>query len=228
MAKKDAVPRVCLGLICPGHVRVEMYASHINALALCDKKKVWLTGFLPHITGPYLDNGRNEVVGSFLNQPELGDWLLFVDDDIEFSPSDVEELASIADHETAPVVSGVYVSPLKEHGNSPIAFRRDENMQHIPLNLEAVAQTDEVLPIDSAGAGFLLLSRPLLERMMHLFGSPDPWFCEPTLYQRRHGEDLGFFLRVRDMGIQPLLHCGVKLGHIKTAKYTAFPKPAEG
>jgi hypothetical protein len=218
---EKAVPRVCLGLMCPGHVRVEMYVSHMNALALCDPDRVHLTGFLARTSGPYLDSGRNRLVQDFMADDELGDWLLFVDDDIEFSPSDLEELFAVADHEYAPVVSGVYVSALPE-GRRVIAFRRDENMNHVPLRLDEV-QGDGVVPIDSAGAGFLAMSRPFLKRMGDLYGPPDPWFCEPIMYQRHHGEDLGFFMRVRDMGVQPLLVCGVKLGHIKTVKYTALP-----
>lgn len=217
----EQVPRVCLGLICPGHVRVEMYISHINALALCDSSKIRLTGFLARTSGPYLDSGRNKLVADFMADDELGDWLLFVDDDIEFSPSDIEELFAVAHHEHAPVVSGVYVSALPE-GRRVIAFRRDENMCHVPLELDEV-QGDGVLPIDSAGAGFMAISRPLLQRMLDLHGAPDPWFCEPIMYQRQHGEDLGFFMRVRDMGVQPLLACSVKVGHIKTVKYTALP-----
>lgn len=221
MIEQQETARVCLGLMCPGHVRVEMMTSYLNALALVDSSKVRFTGYLQRISGPYLDSGRNKLVQDFMADEQLGDWLLFVDDDIVFSPSDVETLFGFAD-DKHPVVSGVYVSPLEGHGRCPVAYRRNENMDHIPLNLSVVAQVDHPVPVDSAGAGFLALHRPFLQRMADLYGPPDPWFSEPIRFQRHHGEDLGFFMRCLEMGVQPWLHCGVKLGHIKTVMYTPF------
>jgi hypothetical protein len=63
-------------------------------------------------------------------------------------------------------------------------------------------------PIAAAGTGCLLIRRPVLEAM------GDTWFQVGQIIPDLLLEDVGFCFRAKDLGFQPFVDCGVRVGHI--------------
>jgi hypothetical protein len=188
--------------------------------------------------GPYLDMGRNLCVRAFLHENlNVCTHLLLVDSDVEFTPQDVVDL-TMADK---PVITGVYHNEFQqfEPPMSPVIFDWGLNQDGVrrlqpigkwddgwPIGGTAECEgLDPVVPVTSAGAGFLLLQRCLIERMRELHDDPLAWFHEPVMDGYHLGEDHGFFLRCADDGYQPYAHRGVQVAHHKEIRFGGQPRP---
>jgi hypothetical protein len=85
-----------------------------------------------------------------------------------------------------------------------------------PFDYQAVEKLTEVkglIPIDAGGAGALLVSRSALERIRAQFG--DDWFRyqDGPDGKRSRSEDMWFYERCADIGIQPYLDCDTVCTH---------------
>ena len=79
----------------------------VESLLACATTKTVKWMFLT-TSGPYLDDGRNNMVLAFNDAHlDLCDRLLMVDSDVEFTPDHVRQL----EEDDLPVVAGVYHSP---------------------------------------------------------------------------------------------------------------------
>lgn len=198
---------------------------------------------------PYLDVERNKLVRTFLTGldekgvrqfPEeyLCDFLLMLDDDIEFTPEDVTAVVDLAlkyhlDTGVMPVVSGCYRSTYEDQ-HITVAYtlgdidRKDGKRQLCPITLEETVESKVPIEIDAAGAGFLLTHRSTLLEMAEKFGDQYPqefysesaWPEDAALAKgekaRWMGEDIIYCLRAKSLGHPVLLHRGVRLKHYKT------------
>ena len=174
-------------------------------------------------TGPYLDDGRNLCVQRFLRDHST-DYLVFVDSDIEFTRIDLAHLLYSAWGRWH-VLSGAYCSRVNGNPNNTntIAYRNRRlngpGSQLVALeNAEVLAGVDPI-EVDVVGMGFCVISRPILEYMTLHYERPCPWFFEPIADETHHGEDVGFCLRLRALGIPIGLHRGVRVSHYKTARF---------
>lgn len=189
--------------------------------------------------GPYLDDGRNRCVRTFLDpsiEKEGLTHLLLVDSDIEFLPSDVMKLVQ-ADKD---IITGVYHSeyPNMDPIVRPIIYKWGTNeagdKRLVPIEkwddgwpLGGVSEhedIDPIIPVVSGGAGFLLIQKHVLEKMALKHEEPCPWFHEPVSHGSHLGEDHGFFLRAAEDGYQLYAHRGVQLAHHKTTRIGGFPR----
>src|ERR1700685_3708408 len=96
---------VALAVMTAGELRMECAEGIGKCIANSTIAQFWITQ-----SGPYLDNGRNNVVKVF-NDPRVRErctHLLMVDSDISFTPQDVRDLYEAAEERA--VVSGVYYS----------------------------------------------------------------------------------------------------------------------
>lgn len=209
---------ICFGNINPGKVNTRFMQSLID----CEREKVF-TELLIHQAGPYLDVARNVVVEQFYKRPECGDYLLFVDSDISFSPQNVWDLEEHASPDR--VVSGVYRSYFAVFNElRPVLGRftwdekfGSETIQAInPRILDDVDEHGRV-KVDGAGAGFLMFHRSLIENMVDVYGWPMPWFICQCLEKTKqwYGEDYMFCLRAAAIGVPTFAVPAVKLGHTK-------------
>src|ERR1700722_1757396 len=88
-----------------GDLRMECVEGIGSCIASQTVAQFWITQ-----SGPYLDNGRNNVVKTF-NDPRVRErcsHLLMVDSDIGFTPQDVRDIYDACQDRA--VVSGVYYS----------------------------------------------------------------------------------------------------------------------
>ena len=121
----------------------------------------------------YLHYGREEIVRDFLANPAWGEWLLFIDDDMQFAPSALDRLIDVADASERPIVGGVYWSPVAGCTDTsrdifPVVFSYDpgergtqfaDTFVHRPMPRGWVAAQTLPFSCDAIGTGFLMIHR---------------------------------------------------------------------
>jgi hypothetical protein len=152
----------------------------------------------------YVDDARNHLVRWFLDETDC-EYFLSLDSDISFLPTDLHVLEA----DGLDCVSGVYYNIF------------DGVLKPVAKFLDTIPDVDEpVLEVEGVGAGFLMASRTLLEKMRAEYGEPVPWFAEPVVEGEHYGEDFGFCRRVRELGSAVHLDLRVQLSHYKTVRVT--------
>jgi hypothetical protein len=188
--------------------------------------------------GPYMDQGRNRTAWQSLALYDT-EWVMTLDDDIEFSPQDLTDIIDWATRHGRHVVGGIYASP-HDGINYAVAYRHDDDNLapdgqpdgYIDLT---VAEIDAMDPDDpttctvaAVGTGFLLVHRAVLELMRFVYAPPQPWYAELTvpmpdprdemeeLLGTHLGEDLTFCRRLWAIGVPVHVHPAIRFVHYKT------------
>jgi hypothetical protein len=182
-----------------------------------------------------MDMGRNELTIEFYRNPGLGEWLVFVDDDVAgWGYADLLDLTQHGHH----IVGGAYSSP---HDGKQFIVAYDWGPGiHGPMTLvdltvdDLDAMPDRPTPVAAIGTGFLAIHRSVIEAFPHYYDPPQPWFAELTLLPPdiadvtagiHLGEDMTFCLRANALGVPVHIHPGVRLIHYKKLGITLPPHP---
>lgn len=205
---------IALCNITSGEYNVHTVQSLVESLRLPE------VGWWPWTpAGPYLDDGRNNVLLRALATTTAAVFLFF-DSDIIFTPEDTLVVCYEA-HRRNAVVGGLYVSNTPR-GIEPIAFKERRNPRaadgqdyYRALTKEcALDRPHTPLRCDAIGTGFMAMPRRLLEDIRQPM--PLPWFSEPVHSGVHFGEDLAFCQLVTSMGYHVYVHRGVRVRHAKT------------
>jgi GT2 family glycosyltransferase len=207
---------VAIGIMSGGEIRMETTEALCRAVSTQTISQL----FFVH-SGPYLDNGRNDMIRVF-NDPRVRErctHLLMVDSDIVFYNDDIEKLYAAC--EDRAVVGGVYHS-IHVQTPKPIVYEWGTNETGgktlVPLESWEDYGDDEIVRVPAIGAGFLMIRYEVIDVLKEVFGEPQPWFTEPTIDGFHYGEDLAFCLRCTDSGFGVWAHRGVQVGHVKATK----------
>jgi hypothetical protein len=139
--------------------------------------------------GTLIVNQRRLLAQALLD--EGGDWLLFLDSDMRFSPDTLKRLLAHG----VPFVACNY--PTRRMPIEPTAYRRMRTQEHIWTNEESSGLEE----CAGAGLGVTLIHRTVFER------TPKPWFHIPYLPEAdaELGEDLWFCNQIRKAGFAVML-----------------------
>lgn len=163
--------------------------------------------------GLYLDHMRCECVSDFLLN-DRGDWLLFIDDDTNFTMETLDVLFSAAESGPEGVYGGIYWSPCRGTTDPtndvfPVVFqkqagqREDNTYRDVwvykPYPRNWTAQQTQPFNCDAIGTGFMLIPKSILNHVGAKFPPPLPWFQMDVLDSVASGEDLVFCDRVRSL-----------------------------
>jgi hypothetical protein len=142
------------------------------------------------IEGVDVAQSRNKAVTRMLEFPGHR-WLLFVDDDMLFED---DALARLLAHDQ-PVVSG-------------LAFaRRAPYLPCVYPITDVQMASGELVEIEDAGTGFLLIRRDVLEAI------PSPWFEAVKIASGELREDKYFCQKVKAAGFRIFCDTSLKIGH---------------
>jgi hypothetical protein len=164
----------------------------------------------------YVDDARNNLIRWFLEETDC-DKFLSLDSDISFLATDLAQLEADLD-DGFDCVSGCYYNVF-EGILKPVA-------QFLEDRMTPVQSDDPIMAVKGVGAGFVMFTRDLLEKMAAEYGEPCPWFYEPVIDGEHLGEDFGICHRVREMGSTVNLDLRVQLSHYKTVRLTGPDVPA--
>lgn len=163
-----------------------------------------------------ITRGRDTIAATFLK----GDWnrLFFIDSDIQFEPEDVAKLWNM----NCDVAVGCY--PRKELGAEYAAWVNGRLLK--AKDLDKIKQP---FAVDYAGTGFMMIKRHVFEILQarhpewkyeegHV-GECWGFFQDPIEDGIHLSEDFFFCKRVREAGMQVMMHPKVRLGHWGAHKF---------
>jgi len=207
--------RVTLAWIDPGQVEGQFATSLIELFRARPER---LVAFL-RVEGGLLSRQRNEVVKGFLDNGSA-QWLLMVDSDQALPVEAFDKLVAAAHEKERPVVAGLYFGTLPNPTGLlptpvPHFYRRaDDGIMVTPV---VDYPQDQVIDIDAAGTGCLLVHRSVLETIRD---NADPsegdawcWFRDLPLNGHWVGEDIYFCRRIKALGFPIHGHTGAILPH---------------
>lgn len=174
---------------------------------------------------------RNSVTQRFLDSG-VGEWLLWIDADMQWEPGAIEQLLAVADPTERPIVGGLCFG-MAGGRLWPTIYQWAELEQGLTTIRVGQYPTDTVLQCAATGAAFVLIHRGALEAIRDReFNKTFPWFQETELSGKPVGEDLTFCIRAGMCGFPIFVHTGVRIGHHKSqllteAVFAAQPVPEE-
>lgn len=189
------------------------YLFVVSLMRLADARGITKAIFANGDVGR-LDEGRNRVAGEFLKTD--AEWLLWLDTDIVFTVQDFDKL--LMRGKTNPIVSGLYFRA--SDPPTPCAMRYKDGRARV---LETVPP-GKVISVDTAGFGFMLTHREVLEKMLAQdFNPTHPWFDNGQIGPAGQtlADDASFCWRAKQLGYDIILDTDVRVGHIK-------PRPLYG
>jgi hypothetical protein len=144
------------------------------------------------------------------------DWLLWVDSDIVMDIHVLTKVWDAADKIGKPVVTGTYFISKSDEGSlakpfPALFFDMDEHIiQHVhPL------PPDEIIKVDSAGFGFVLMHKSIVPIMRAKFPDQSMFAEQENIGDKYVGEDIVFFRKLKETGIPLYAHTGALVRHIK-------------
>lgn len=211
---------VALGIITNGEMRQEFVRSLLSV------KEQGFTDIIVHPSGPYLDCARNYVIERWREDCPDADWLIFIDDDIEFNFQDVLRLT---EDETKPINCGIYLNPFP-YGLMPVVFKwvydprpKIQRESFVPYSLEELLSLPRtktgLIQVAAAGTGCMAIHKSVTDKFLEKFSYPMPWFAEETINGVHQGEDLTFCARAASLGIPVTIDPTVRVGHVKYFKF---------
>jgi hypothetical protein len=167
------------------------------------------------VHGNQIGRQRQALLDGWYDQLQT-EWILWVDSDIVLTVEVLNTLLKSVNPITHPIVSGVYFVSGQKEGTLknplPVIFNDiDEfTLQHIhPL------PENQLIKIDSAGFGLVLMHRSVVKKMRKKFPK-EPLFVEQEGLKRGYlGEDIAFFRKAKKAKIPIHAHTGALVNHVK-------------
>lgn len=217
-----AQDRVVIGFCHPQEVSAGFADSMMN---LIEYNLIQGTGRYSGRIGRYssanVSNARNWICAEFLEKA-TADWLLFIDADMTFERTLLQDLLENASMVKAPVVGGLCFG-VEDSTLFPTLYGVAQGWEG-----EAGYHTirfDEYPPntmmrVAATGAACLLIHRSVLDKVRDAQKAAGntayPWFQETIFNGYPCGEDVTFCHRVNSLGLPVYVDTGVALGHAKT------------
>jgi hypothetical protein len=198
----DQPHSVTLAMPMYGHV-APMVAVQMMGLVLEGGRKGYLAGAV-FTQGALLDEARNRLVAQAFESNPAITHIMWVDSDMLLPADAIERLLS---HDK-PVVGGVYHQ--KEAPYRPVAYDLE------PYRVLDVSFADgRMRQVGGTGLGCLLVRASVYMQMSQHYN--DVRWYEPS-YQV--GEDVHFFTRCREIGVEVWLDGSLKCGHVRDSAVT--------
>lgn len=204
----------------------KLTAWGIGQLLSCPEPKFFQVGNTPDAE---IARARSQVASDFL-RTESYDALMFLDDDIAFSPADAVKLAKHIEN-GKDIVGGAYVT------KSPVPNLASRLYDHQTVSFTPEAKAVEIMYL---AAGFSMISRKVFQKLSErlplcfagMTSAKSFWpFYQTMLKSSRNrilgkkqteylSEDFAFCERARDAGFKIWLDPSIRLKHIGAYAYT--------
>lgn len=222
--------KVTVGYIHPGEVSELFMNSLLRMMNYEIKENGRFLGTISKRAGTgWVAGARNYVTAEFLKTDS--DWLMMIDADMGFAPWALTRMLGVAKQQGfKPIISGLTFAlsvtdwDPETNGETMECFpvigvwNRNEAGEILGYRYVTKYDKDAVLRVDSTGAAFLLIHRSAFEKV----GTSDWWTPlevpedSPGLEGRGHfSEDVSFWIRVAQAGLELWVDCGTKTAHDK-------------
>lgn len=176
-----------------------------------------IVGVLSAWSSANISQPRNRVTAEFLEKYPTAEWLLWVDADMCWGPSAVDELVASADPDSQPIVGGLCFGSGDE-GLFPTIYLYDEDERGRQSTVRVFDYPrGQMVQCAATGAAFLLIHRRVLETVRDKgFSQLFPWFQECEYGDIAAGEDITFCIRAGICGFGVAVNTAVRVGHHKS------------
>jgi len=146
------------------------------------------------------------------------DWLLWVDSDVVINADIWKLLHDTADSKTHPMVSGIYFISKTTNGSLPVPMPVIfDDIDEYTVKYHHPLPVNEVLKIDMAGMGLVLMHRSVVTKLREKYGTEVSFFAENDQKNDKFvGEDISFFRKCKALEIPLYAHTGAIAKHMKT------------
>lgn len=236
------IPGVVIAYIHPGETSAyfveSMQTTQLADMASRGPRRI--VNIMQEWSSANVSDARNRVTARFLDArtadgATVGDWLLWVDADMQWSPDALDKLMESADPVERPIVGGLCFG-MANGELVPTIYqlgRTDED--ELCTYRVAAYERDSLIRCVATGAAFILIHRRVLEAMREAqFNPAFPWFQETQMGDRPCGEDITFCLRAGQLGFSVFVDTRAKIGHHKSQLLTEdvylaqTPPPLDG
>jgi hypothetical protein len=208
--------RVSIGWLDPGQVD-GMFA--LSIASVYGQRLNRIDALIRVEAGGLLSRGRNELVARFM-ETSTAEWLLMIDSDEQLSLETFDKLIDSVHDAERPIVAGLYFGawPGEFYPTAcPLIFRQVEGSTRFMPVLDY--PTNELIEVDSAGTGCLLIHRSVFEAFqaeatVHE-GKTWCWFRDMPVNGDWFSEDHFFCARAKELGFPIWAHTGATLPHRK-------------
>ena len=171
-----------------------------------------------HTEDALIDRARCVAATQFLNEPERGDVLVFVDSDISFNPPGIVKLVNDV-AEGRDIVGGLYVTRSQRYPRPAVRLYQGQGLR--------VGPNEPVVEAQYVSTGFFAMSRKCLETMaesLPLVRSGLDYiypFFLPMIYDNEYlSEDWACAQRALDLGMKVYVDPSISLSHWGRRAYT--------
>lgn len=230
-AQSGHIPGVVIAYIHPGQVSSyfteSLMVTYLADVSASDagRRPRRLVNVLQEWSSANVSAARNTVTERFLDlrTPDgatVGDWLLWIDSDMQWEPSAIDALMETADPSERPIVGGLCFGNAKG-GMFPTIYQFAQLDGQLTTVRVRDYPRDAVVKCAATGAAFLLIHRHVLDAMRkHVFNEAFPFFQEVHLGNQPVGEDIAFCLRAAQLGFPIYVDTRAKIGHHKSSLLT--------
>ncbi len=221
--------RITIGFVHPGEVST-VFMDCVDRMKRYELARtgMWLGMISRRAGAGWLAGARNYVTQEFLNSES--DWLLFIDTDMGFPEWSVQRMLGAArgGESFKPIIGGLCFA-LTAVGWDPITnaerydafptigiWNRDTNGEILGYRHVWKYDKDTVLKVDQTGAAMVMIHRSVFETVGSEWWTPIDVPENAGLDGRGHfSEDVSFFIRVANAGLEVWLDTMVKTSHHK-------------
>ena len=199
----------------PGMVDGKFMDGIINLMFWAEKNKINIVNKI-RSNGNQISRQRQGVFNVW-SENNLSDWLLWIDSDIVLTPQAFKLIWDSADKILKPVVSGTYFVS-KENEESlmepfPALFKEGRHKHEIQI-IHPLPK-NQLIEIDSAGFGFLLMHKSIIEKIRKVSPNYSLFAEEEGVKDDYVSEDIVFFRKLKETGIKSYAHTGAIVQHMK-------------
>ena len=149
------------------------------------------------------------------------DWLMWIDSDIVMTMDAFQLVWDSAEKMSKPLVTGVYfVSQENEQSlmePTPAIYMNTDN-PYVTRTIHPLPP-NQLIPIDVGGFGFVLMHRSIVPKVREVAGEFSVFGENQQAANKFISEDVSFFRKAKQAGIQAYAHTGAHLQHLKTFSF---------
>ena len=215
----DINETITFGLCDPGTIDANFMDGIFELVFWAKKNQINIDGRI-RVNGNQIARQRQVVFDTWADGAKT-DWLLWIDSDIVLTPEAFKLIWDVADKDTKPVVSGVYfISQDNEQSLMrpyPAIFKKGKSKYE--LDLIHPLPKNEIMKIDAAGFGFLLMHKSIVPKIRKINPDYSVFAEEQGLGEKFVSEDIAFFRNLAKTGTEVYSHTGAVVKHIKRFAY---------
>ena len=202
---------------CDGGMVEGRFASGIlNTMLEAQRRGIRVASSI-RVQGNQIARQRQSLIDYWYDNMQ-SDWLMWVDSDIVMTTDAFQLLWDSAEKISKPLVTGVYfVSQENEQSlmEPTPAIYMDTDNKYVTRAIHPLPP-NQLIPVDVAGFGFVLMHRSVVPRVREVAGDFSVFGENQQAANKFISEDVSFFRKAKEAGIQAYAHTGAHLQHLKT------------